>query len=61
MLTRGGRFKYQNSQHLPGPTKIPLERGADPVGSSIEEHEAAIRSELAKWRKVSKAAGVKPR
>ncbi len=34
--------------------------GADPVGSSIDEHQAAIRSEIAKWRTVSKAAGVTP-
>jgi tripartite-type tricarboxylate transporter receptor subunit TctC len=34
--------------------------GADPVGSSIDEHAAAIRSELAKWRKVAKEAGIEP-
>lgn len=37
-----------------------VDRGADPIGSSIEEHRAAILSELAKWRKVAQEAGIKP-
>jgi tripartite-type tricarboxylate transporter receptor subunit TctC len=34
--------------------------GADPVGSSMQEHETAIKSEVAKWHSVAKAAGVTP-
>lgn len=37
-----------------------VERGADPIGSSIEEHAAAIRTEVERWRKVAKAAGIQP-
>jgi len=37
-----------------------VSRGADPVGSSIDEHAALIRSEIAKWRKVAKEAGIQP-
>jgi tripartite-type tricarboxylate transporter receptor subunit TctC len=40
--------------------KTLVDRGADPIGSSIEEHRAAILSELAKWKKVAREAGVKP-
>jgi len=44
----------------PENNKTLIARGADPVGSTIDEHQAAIRSEIAKWRSVAKAAGVKP-
>ncbi len=44
----------------PKNNKTLVARGADPVGSSIDEHRAAILSELAKWKKVAKEAGVKP-
>jgi tripartite-type tricarboxylate transporter receptor subunit TctC len=37
-----------------------IERGAEPIGSSAEEHAAAIRSEIDKWRKVAKEAGIEP-
>jgi tripartite-type tricarboxylate transporter receptor subunit TctC len=37
-----------------------VERGAEPIGSTPEEHAAAIRSEIAKWRKVIKEAGIEP-
>jgi len=37
-----------------------VSRGADPIGSSIDEHAATIKSELAKWRKVAKEAGIEP-
>lgn len=40
--------------------KTLIERGADPVGSTIDEHAAAIRTEIDKWRKVAKAAGIEP-
>jgi tripartite-type tricarboxylate transporter receptor subunit TctC len=35
-------------------------QGAEPVGSSAEEWGAFIRSEIGKWGKVVKAAGMKP-
>jgi len=37
-----------------------ISRGADPIGSSIDEHAAAIKSEIAKWRKVAREAGIEP-
>jgi tripartite-type tricarboxylate transporter receptor subunit TctC len=43
----------QNSKFLIG-------RGADPVGSTIDQHAALIKSEIAKWRKVAKEAGIEP-
>jgi tripartite-type tricarboxylate transporter receptor subunit TctC len=43
----------QNSKFLIG-------RGADPVGSTLDEHAALIKSEIAKWRKVAKEAGIEP-
>ena len=44
----------------PQNNKILTERGADPIGSTIDEHAAAIRTELARWRKVAKDAGIEP-
>lgn len=37
-----------------------IQLGADPVGSSIEEHDAYIKSEITKWIKVARAAGIDP-
>jgi tripartite-type tricarboxylate transporter receptor subunit TctC len=37
-----------------------IDLGADPIGSTPDELAAYIRSELAKWGKVVKAAGIKP-
>jgi tripartite-type tricarboxylate transporter receptor subunit TctC len=34
-------------------------RGADPVGNTPEEHDAFIKSEIAKWIKVAREAGIK--
>lgn len=44
----------------PKNSKFLIERGADPVGSTLDEHAAAIQSEVAKWHKVAKAAGIDP-
>ena len=44
----------------PANRKTLLDQGAEPVGSSIEEHAATIRTEIDKWRKVVKAAGIQP-
>ena len=37
-----------------------IDSGAQPVGNSPTEHAAIIRSEIAKWKKVAAAAGLKP-
>ena len=48
-------------QALRDPTirKTLIERGADPIGSSPDEHAAYIKSEIEKWQKVVKTAGIK--
>ena len=48
------------SLHDPKNNKILIDRGALPVGNTPEEHAALIRSEIAKWKKVAQAAGLKP-
>jgi tripartite-type tricarboxylate transporter receptor subunit TctC len=40
--------------------KSMIDNGADPAGSSPEQHDVYIKSEVAKWLKVGKAAGIKP-
>jgi tripartite-type tricarboxylate transporter receptor subunit TctC len=44
----------------PKNNKMLIDRGAQPVGNSPAEHAALIRSEIAKWKKVAQAAGLKP-
>jgi tripartite-type tricarboxylate transporter receptor subunit TctC len=34
--------------------------GAEPVGSTPEEHAASVRSDVEKWKKVAKGAGIEP-
>jgi tripartite-type tricarboxylate transporter receptor subunit TctC len=46
--------------HDPANRKTLIDSGAEPIGDSIEEHGAFIRSEIEKWRKVTKAAGIQP-
>jgi tripartite-type tricarboxylate transporter receptor subunit TctC len=36
-----------------------IARAADPIGSSIEEHAAFMRTEIAKWTRVAKQADIK--
>jgi len=43
----------KNSQSL-------IDSGAQPVGNTPAEHAALIKSEIAKWKKVAQAAGLKP-
>ncbi len=45
---------------IPDVKKRLAEQGADPVGSSPEEYEAFVRSEITKWLKVVKEAGIQP-
>jgi len=44
----------------PQNNKILIERGADPIASTIDEHASSIRTEIERWRKVAKAAGIEP-
>jgi tripartite-type tricarboxylate transporter receptor subunit TctC len=40
--------------------KMLIERGADPVGNTPGEHAAYIKSEVEKWQRVARAAGITP-
>ena len=44
----------------PANHKALVDQGAEPVGGSIEEHAAVIKTEIEKWRKVIRAAGIQP-
>jgi tripartite-type tricarboxylate transporter receptor subunit TctC len=44
----------------PANNKALIERGAEPIGSTPEEHAAVTHAEIDKWRKVAKAAGIDP-
>ncbi len=46
--------------HDPANHKALVDGGANPVGNSIEEHAAYIKTEIAKWQKAAKAAGIQP-
>ncbi len=37
-----------------------ITRGADPVGNTPEQHAALIKSEIEKWQRVAKQAGISP-
>jgi len=42
----------------PENTKALLAAGAEPVGSTLDEHAASVRSEIEKWKKVAKDAHI---
>jgi tripartite-type tricarboxylate transporter receptor subunit TctC len=44
----------------PANRKSLTDQGAEPAGNSIEEHAALIKTEIEKWRKVIKDAGIDP-
>jgi tripartite-type tricarboxylate transporter receptor subunit TctC len=44
----------------PANRKALIDQGAEPIGGTVEEHAAIIRTEIEKWRKVTKEAGVEP-
>jgi len=44
----------------PASRKSLLDQGADPVGGTPEEHDAFIKTEVARWKKVTKEAGITP-
>ena len=37
-----------------------IERGADPIGSTPEQHATYIKAEIEKWQRVAARAGIKP-
>jgi len=37
-----------------------IERGADPIGSTPEQHAIYIKAEIEKWQRVAAQAGIKP-
>ena len=44
----------------PANNKALIDRGAEPVGSSLDEHAESVRTQVALWRKVAKEAGIQP-
>ncbi len=44
----------------PANAKTLIDGGAEPIGNTSAEHAAIIKSEIEKWRKVVKAAGIEP-
>jgi tripartite-type tricarboxylate transporter receptor subunit TctC len=40
--------------------KALIANGAEPLGSSIEEHAQSVRSEIDKWKKVARDAHIDP-
>ncbi len=42
----------------PANRKFLLEQGAEPVGNTLDEHEAYLKAEVAKWIRVVKQAGI---
>ena len=40
--------------------KALIKQGAEPIGSSLEEHAASVRSEIDKWKKVAQDAHIEP-
>ncbi len=46
--------------HDPVVSKTLIDRGAEPVASTPEEHDAFNKAEIAKWIKVAKEAGIEP-
>jgi tripartite-type tricarboxylate transporter receptor subunit TctC len=44
----------------PKNSKSLIDRGAEPIGSAIDEHATSIKSQVALWRKVAREAGIEP-
>ena len=44
----------------PANSKSLINQGAEPIGSTPDEHAATIKSEIARWRKVARDAGIEP-
>ena len=57
---REARRGVRQGGREPANRKSLLDQGADPVGGTPEAHDAYIKSEVARWRKVTKEAGITP-
>jgi tripartite-type tricarboxylate transporter receptor subunit TctC len=44
----------------PSLRKMLVERGADPIGNTPAEHAAFIKTEIEKWQRVARSAGIQP-
>jgi tripartite-type tricarboxylate transporter receptor subunit TctC len=44
----------------PKNSKSLIDRGAEPIGSTLDEHAASVKSQVALWRTVAKQAGITP-
>jgi tripartite-type tricarboxylate transporter receptor subunit TctC len=44
----------------PENNKALIAAGAEPIGSTLDEHAASIRSEIERWKKVAKDAAIEP-
>jgi len=44
----------------PENTKALLKAGAEPIGSTLDEHATSVRTEIEKWKKVAKDANIEP-
>jgi tripartite-type tricarboxylate transporter receptor subunit TctC len=44
----------------PANSKSLVNQGAEPIASTPDEHAATIKSEIARWHKVAKEAGIEP-
>jgi tripartite-type tricarboxylate transporter receptor subunit TctC len=44
----------------PSLRKMLIERGADPIGNTPAEHAAFIKTEIDKWQRVARSAGIQP-
>jgi tripartite-type tricarboxylate transporter receptor subunit TctC len=45
---------------MPGIREKLLEIGGEPSGETVEQFTARVRSEIARWQKVARMAGIKP-
>ena len=50
----------QTAVRDPENNKALIAAGAEPLGSSTEEHAQSIRTEIEKWKKVAKDAAIEP-
>ncbi len=43
----------------PAVRKSMIDNGADPAGTTLEQHDIYLKSEVAKWLRVGREAGIK--
>ena len=54
------RRAWPGLKRQPGIRKELIERGADPIGNTPEQHAVFIKAEIEKWLRVAKQAGTNP-